>query len=943
MQHLHRRRVVHIHYLVLFVLLASLFLANAPLEATDTTVQLSIDQSSGPAGVEVTLSGSGYAPGNQAGTIRWDDQDAETFLIPEGGSFSVPFIIPENATPGSHTITVCSFYPCTTGESEQTATVAFDVFAHQTFLPLIIGGQGSAPPPFSYQIDPAVAPTEVQLPELGGQARPLSAVADPDGDMATFVANELVVQTDDTNLLDQIVRDYNGTIIFETNPDDAGLTDLATLYLVRVDLSTADLSRLTADLQTIDGGEEGKAAGEHRFSDEEGARLMAIASAEALKGATVGINWVSETGTVPDNSREADDGVNWGGIAYTRNAYDWTYMAAGTIQDIGTAEAWNALHHGGKYNNRVRIAILDGGFAANDDFPSEVTYLNVFPFDPRNRRDVEGGWHGTNVFQTAMANGSNNYGVVGVAHTVGEPVLVYTSYDYVISIGSVIAARAAGARVINMSYSAEVPAVFSWTVLPFEITTAAVRASGTLLFASAGNDDKNVDDRHCFIVCWEKKLHTPCENRGVICVGGLDWNSQRRASYDGSGSNFGSRGGVHIFAPYLVYGGHDPDNPASANNVRIIAGTSFSAPYTAGVAGLIWAANPSLSANQVWEIMRDTAHSSPDTSVPRYVNAYDAVMRATDFAISATITNPGAGSTQQKNYNVNLQADIGYVANGDRPPVTVRWSSNLDGALGEETFNPGTGVHGLTSEINTTSLRTGTHTIRVRATAGSLISEDTIQLTIVNTPPTASITQPETGTSFCFGETVTLRGLGSDINELDGLPDSALRWSSSRDGNLGNGRSRSLDDLSVGAHTITLHVTDDGGLAVEDSIALTVLSSTNPACTNLNPSAVIISPENGSIFYADAQDSVGWYYELTLTGQVGDAEDTIGDLTVEWESDVEGVLTPVTVNPSTGATNVTARLYASGCGTTHTITLRVEDSDGNVKEDTITVIIGLLC
>jgi hypothetical protein len=55
-------------------------------------------------------------------------------------------------------------------------------------------------------------------------------------------------------------------------------------------------------------------------------------------------------------------------------------------------------------------------------------------------------------------------------------------------------------------------------VLPFEAATALTRASGALLFASAGNDGLDVDSEDGFIFCWEDTLFTPCENAGVTVV-----------------------------------------------------------------------------------------------------------------------------------------------------------------------------------------------------------------------------------------------------------------------------------------------------------------------------------------------------------------------------------------------------------------------------------------
>lgn len=926
--------------ILLFLLLwvgATAAWGTPPTTAVPLAPTLEVSQTAVFPGAVLTLTGAGYTPGDYAGTVRWDGVDVESFLIEAGGSFERIFFVPATAAFGDHVLTVCSLYPCATGEFEQSVSVTITVQdPHTAYMPLINGGQGTEPPPFTHIVDPTVEPLDIVLPEFDGQPRPLAAVADPRGNVATYVANELVVQTDDTAALNALLAQYGGTVLLEIDPATADITDLPKLHLVRLDTSTIDLSQLTADLAALNATTETVASGLHRFSSEDGLELLAVAGHEATEGLSIGLNWVAESDVVPTNSFEANTGISWGGIPYNSNAYNWHFLNRGSIQDIGTAEAWNVLYYGGRWGNRVKLAVLDGGFAPNADFTS-ATYLNVFPFPPENVRDIEGNWHGTHVYHTAMARSGNNFGVVGVAHTVGEPILVYTSYDYFVSIASVTLARAAGAKIINMSYSADVPAAFSWTVLPFELTTAAIRASGALLFASAGNSNRNVDGRDCFIVCWEHTLHTPCENAGVICVGGLDWNSRNRADYgEGSGSNWGSRSGVHIFAPYLYYRGPDPDNLGMGSNAGVIAGTSFSSPYTAAVAALIWAADPALSANQVWQIMRDTAHLSDDPTVPRYVNAYAAVRQALGTGGTIIVESPADGSSYQLGFPISFLATIGYVTNGTAP-VNVNWTSSLNGLLHTDSFNPGAGVHDLDSQFNRNNLAVGTHTITVQATGGFNATR-TFTVNVLNTPPVANITNPSTGASVCEGEEVVLSGTGTDVNQPSGLPDSAFGWYSNLNDYLGPNPTLITSSLNVGLHTLTLRVTDNQGVFDEDSISLTVLADTNPACVNNAPTAQITSPANGYSEYANASDGTGWYITVNFVGQVGDAETPIGDLVVTWESSSTAAFGTVNVNPTTGVTTVTARLYADGgeVSTPHTITLTVDDG-GRITTHTIIV------
>ena len=923
----------------------SLELAVLAPQATSAP-SLTVVPSSGSAGDTVQLIGSGYTPGGYPGTIRWDGSDDGTFTIPSGGAFSEPYTIPNNATVADHTITACSLNPCATGEFEQLASAPFAVtgmfLPNQVFLPMVVKPGLAAAEPFSYIVNNSVKPSQEELPGLdGGTPRPLTAVRDPRGTVSTFVANELVLQTDDATALANFLTRTKGEVLLTMDPTDAGITDLPMTYLIRADLSQANLSDLSNDINDLmAAGIE--SAGQFAFADNDGPRILALAAKEASAGLTVGINWVSDTLAIPTNSNEAGNGPNMGGVTYTPNAYDWAHFAKGTTQDIGVPEAWTLMSRAGRLSNSVDLAILDGGFFPNSDFPASVTYISVVPFitDPRNVNGVDGSapFHGTDVLQTAVARSDNNTGIVGVAAPVARPIAVFTSYDYAVSIAAVLSARAAGAEIINMSYSAKVPTILGWTVWPFEITTAAVRASGTLLFASAGNDGRNVDGENCFIVCWEHTWHTPCENAGVICVGGLGWNSR----YKAGGSNYGPEH-VDIYAPYTVYSGQSPAATGGDTTAGSINGTSFSSPYAASVAALIWASDPSLSAGQVWNTMRDTAHTSPDSRVNRYVNAYEAVLSTIGLGIDATITAPADGATYSMGFPVRLYANVGYVATTGGTPLQVEW--RVDGALvNSVTYNPGAGSHILYPEAFVRDLTVGSHTATIRATAGSSVVERSVTFTINNTPPIATIDQPAHGATFCFGELVTFRGSAFDANQPFGLPDSAFTWSSSLNGSLGTGATVSTSSLFSGTHTITLRVTDDQGDWDEDGINLTILSASHPDCVDLNPTAVITSPANNATFNADTFNGTNWYEQITFTGTVDDTEDAIGDLTVEWISDRQGSLGTATVNPSTGVTSVTSNILVfDSCGSTHIITLRVTDSAGNIKEDQITIYVSLLC
>ncbi|MEM7351248.1 MAG: hypothetical protein AAF657_10610 [Acidobacteriota bacterium] len=88
-----------------------------------------------------------------------------------------------------------------------------------------------------------------------------------------------------------------------------------------------------------------------------------------------------------------------------------------------------------------------------------------------------------------------------------------------------------------------------------------------------------------------------------------------------------------------------------------------------------------------------------------------------------------------------------------------------------------------------------------------------------NTAPQVTISAPANGSSFTEGTSIAFTGTATDAE--DGNLTASLTWSSSLDGNLGNGGNIS-SALSVGSHTVTAAVTDSGGLQGSAAIDVTV-------------------------------------------------------------------------------------------------------------------------
>lgn len=782
-----------------------------------------------------------------------------------------------------------------------------------------IGSGGGKELKVTFAVDPSVEPMQASVPGIdGGPPRPLSSIADERGSQADFVRDELLITTDDKDALDAFLDRWNGDVLAFYDPDDYGL-DGPRIFLVHIDTSLADAATLEEDIRALDE----LSRGAHNVASQAGLDLLGAAAAEGADGMSIGVNWVA----YGDDLREettAEAPTGSGPPGFSADAYDWDYFDTGSTQDMGVTEAWTALAKTGNLGNTSEIAILDGGFAPDADFPG--TLENVGPLNSMNPLGCGSGnpcpWHGTNVLGAAMGVPDNAFGAAGVGGPVAEPIVIHKDWDIFNGIVGVAQAAAQGADVINMSWGAGVPASLSWSVLPFSAATEIVSLTGTLIFASAGNSNKNVDAEDCFIACWEETWITPCENAGVVCVGALAQSSLSRASY----SNYGSEN-VDIFAPGTTFVGPDPANPG--NIAQSVSGTSFSSPFMAGAAALVWAANPTLSAAGVRDRLYDTAREGPGR-VERYVHVWGAVRSALggNTPPDLDIITPNEGQSFSRG-----SALVSMSANASDPEdgtPDIEWVSSRDGMLGTSTF------------IQLNDLSFGAHTITATATdSGGFTDFESVNITILNDPPIMNITTPANGAEFFRGQTINLSGTSLEPNNIPAgpLPNGLVSWR--RDGSMSNfavGHNATIpaNTLSIGSHTITFRGSD-GALIGLDTITINV----NPDPADLPPSPVITAPPNGSNYDADEQDGTSWYKDVTLQGSASDPED--GNLTgadLVWTTSINGGA-PVVLGTGT---SLNAKLRAPMCfGNTHVITLTATDSFGNSETYSIQVTVSLFC
>lgn len=778
-------------------------------------------------------------------------------------------------------------------------------------------GDTAAP---TFSVDDSMQSPVTSLPTLDGtNPRPVATIEDEDGVRAYFVSDEVWVSSDDDDALSRLLQRWNGNVLATVDPAADGFdgSDLPTQHLVRIDTGIADTSRIGEDMQAVNP----EATGELTLSSEQAIQLLAATASEAAGGLSVGINWVGQgAGDYRDEQlNDAPNGPSLFGRDYSRNASDWPTHQQGNAQDIGISEAWRLLAVADKLDNRVKLAILDMGFAPDDDFAEGWTSQSNVPFvdavGTENLLFCGGGsdcpWHGTNAASAAMAVPDNDYGSAGPAGPVADPHLVFTSYDFFTSIVALGEARLAGAKIANMSYGAPVPTALAWTVGPFDAATTAASALGMLIFASAGNEGRNVDaTRRIGFVRVETTWHTPCENTGVVCVGGLATDSVTLSS----SSNYGNEH-VDVYAPYTMYVGPDPEAPA--NRVQLIRGTSFSSPFVAGVAALIWAADPSLRAREVTDILFENTKQSFDDRVKRIVSAHRAVRAALPpSAPSIRFSFPLQDGFQIRTGQATRVGVLVEDVEDGRPCCEVVWSSSRDGELGRG------------ASIETLFDTGGQRTLEVTATdSDGQSSSARVRVNVVNTAPIVRIIRPIEGETVLRGQPFPLRGEATDSNEPGGLLScDALTWESTvpTDPFPASGCELEVTFASNGARTLSLTGQDPQGSSDTKTVELTVVEPP----PNLPPVVRVDPPDT-----VPGQDFYPFFTPIALSGTGTDPE---GDtsLTYTWTVTESTIGTVVIGNgPTIQWTPEDTIPNRCGEDLQANISLTVEDSDGNAGSD----------
>jgi serine protease len=779
-------------------------------------------------------------------------------------------------------------------------------------------------------VDPTVAPRRPLVPSLDGQdQRPVAAVTNAKRHVAEFIENELVVMTRSADDVEPVRARLGATVVSSVAANVANGPYFHTLRLDPKPDGAGGLRDAILNAQPA-------FRGELRFSSQRSLGLLAAAAEEARSHQTsITPNWLFAPHAIADRSTiEAPAAVP--PLRYTPDAFSWTYMSRGSTQDIGVGEAWRVLIASGRDSNRVSVAILDGGFNLNPDLPPSTIALGAVGQPNPSSCTGPCPWHGLGVSAAGFAIPDNNFGVAGPGGLVTTPLLMQSP---ALDVGAVLQflfvdgprLLFSGVAIANISAGVPIPAGVCLTGLCITLDEigSVARAAGVLLVASAGNNNADVDEEDCFIGCWEDTYWAPCEMRNTLCVGGLATDSTARDP----NSNYGSKGGVQLFGPFTVFVPNDPVAGIVPNSVGEARGTSFAAPFVAGVAALVKAANPSLGPGDLERILIETAHVRAVRGPLRWVNAYEAVRAGLggNLPPSIRIVRPTNEASFPGLRPVTLEATV----EDDRPRPIVSWFSDRQGLIAAGT------------NAETRVLEIGRHTITALATDGEFSAQDTVVINITNTPPVVTIAEPVAGAHFFLMDDVPLAGRSFDENQFpSSLRDDQVRWLRGASGVVlatGHRVTIRASTLGIGTHTLRFEGNDGTATGIA-GVSFTI----DPNPSNLPPSAAILQPATDwtsgaqGIVFTGFDDALGlWYADIPVVGTASDPEDgPMSGASLTWSTNRTDIQ-PASLGSGTAPT---IRLFANDCfGTEHVVELAATDSSGNVRRVRRHIFIFTLC
>jgi subtilisin family serine protease len=259
-------------------------------------------------------------------------------------------------------------------------------------------------------------------------------------------------------------------------------------------------------------------------------------------------------------------------------------------------------------SNQTPKEYFDAIFEYYKHLYAKVNYQLSLEFDPREKigdnyldpndnkygnNEVKGpeGEHGTHVAGIIGAIRDNSYPAQGIAPMVKLMIIRAVPDGDERDKDVALAIRYAvdnGAKVINMSFGK----AYSFNKKIVDDAVKYAESKDVLIIHAAGNDNQDNDKGNNF--------PNPRYEDGTTCKTWIEVGASDRDQTPAGFSNYGKKN-VDVFAPGVKIYSTFPDNKYKA-----IDGTSMASPVVAGLAGLIRAYYPSLTAVQVKQVIESS-------------------------------------------------------------------------------------------------------------------------------------------------------------------------------------------------------------------------------------------------------------------------------------------------------------------------------------------------
>ncbi len=306
---------------------------------------------------------------------------------------------------------------------------------------------------------------------------------------------------------------------------------------------------------------------------------------------------------------------------------DWPY-AETVWADVELPGAWDFIS-GSESGQKVTIAVIDSG--VDLDHPDlQSSLITGYDYANNDSSPEDDTGHGTRVCGIIGALGDNGTGVAGLIWNIDSEIMPVkfmknndgkTTGTLSDAINSIYYAVDHGADIINASWG-----FYSYS-RSLEDAVRYAMDNGVLFIASAGNKGQDNDLNEHY------PSNYPLEN--VIAVAAMS-SSGDLASF----SNYGLQS-VHIAAPGV--GLSSTDN--NGGYVSWISGTSYAAPFVAGIAAMVRSQSPDISYGEVRDIIistvtKESGYRFNYVASGGCINAYQALLAEQELDVAARDSAP---------------------------------------------------------------------------------------------------------------------------------------------------------------------------------------------------------------------------------------------------------------------------------------------------------------